>query len=232
MTRDHTMTVWLMALALALFNSGCGDSSAGRREAETNGRELPANKPTERHSKPVILFFGNSLSAGYGLAPEEAFPALIQQRLDSLGRDYRVVNAGVSGETSAGGLGRVDWVLRQAVDIFVLELGGNDGLRGIPPAETKANLQAIIDAVRNKYPQARIILAGMEAPPNMGQAYTTAFRRIFSELAQANDIALIPFLLEGVGGEAALNLPDGIHPNAEGAKIVADNVWEVLFPLL
>lgn len=176
----------------------------------------------------TILFFGNSLTAGYGIDPSEAFPALIQNKIDSLNLNYKVINAGVSGETSAGGKGRIDWILRQPVDIFILELGGNDGLRGIPLAETKRNLQAIIDKVRAKYPEAKLALAGMQIPPNMGQQYTSAFKKIYPELAAKNNIALIPFLLQGVGGDPKLNQPDGIHPTAEGAKIVAENVWKVL----
>jgi len=180
----------------------------------------------------TILFFGNSLTAGYGLELTEAFPSLIQKRIDSLDLSYTVINAGVSGETSSGGNSRIDWVLRQPVDIFVLELGGNDGLRGIPVSETKNNLQSIIDKVKSKYPQVKIILAGMQIPPNMGQQYTSAFRSLYPELAKKNNLPLIPFLLEGVGGEAKLNLPDGIHPTAEGHEILADNVWQVLKPLL
>jgi acyl-CoA thioesterase I len=180
----------------------------------------------------TILFFGDSITAGYGLDPDDAFPAVVQQKIDSLGLEYRVVNSGVSGETSAGGLRRIDWVLQQPVDIFVLELGGNDGLRGIDPASTKENLQGIMDKVRARYPDADIILTGMEAPPNMGQSYTNEFRSIFSELAEANDVIFLPFILEGVAGEPELNLPDGIHPTKEGHKILARNVWEVLKPVI
>jgi acyl-CoA thioesterase-1 len=176
----------------------------------------------------TILFFGNSLTAGYGIDPSEAFPALIQNKIDSLKLNYKVINAGVSGETSAGGNGRIDWILRQKVDVFVLELGGNDGLRGIPLTATRKNLQAIIDKVKAKYPEAKLVLAGMQIPPNMGQQYTGEFKKIYPELAAKNNIALIPFLLQGVGGDPKLNQADGIHPNVEGAKIVAENVWKVL----
>lgn len=175
-----------------------------------------------------ILFFGNSLTAGYGLDPSEAFPSLIQNKIDSLRLPYKVINAGVSGETTSGGMGRIDWILRQSIDVFVLELGGNDGLRGIPLTVTKKNLQAIIDKVRQKYPSVKIVLAGMEIPPNMGQDYTTEFRKIYPALAKENRVSLIPFLLKGVGGDPTLNQEDGIHPNKEGEKIVAENVWEVL----
>lgn len=180
----------------------------------------------------TILFFGDSITAGYGLDEEVAFPAKIQEKLDENGHAYTVVNAGLSGETSAGGVRRVDWVLQQHVDIFVLELGGNDGLRGIDPADTKRNLQSIIDKVEEKYPEAAILLAGMEAPPNMGSDYTEAFRSIFFELADENDVYFMPFILEGVAGDPELNLPDGIHPTEEGHAIIAKNLWEMLQDIL
>ena len=176
----------------------------------------------------VILFFGNSLTAGYGVNPEDAFPALIQLKLDSLSLPYKVINAGLSGETTASGVNRIEWVLREPVSIMVLELGGNDGLRGIDPEETKQNLQEIMDRALEKYPNMKIILAGMEAPPNMGSQYTDAFRSIFQDLAADNQVPLIPFLLEGVAGEPEFNLDDGIHPNETGHQIVADNVWNLL----
>lgn len=180
----------------------------------------------------TILFFGNSLTAGYGLAPEQSFPALIGHRIDSLHLPYKIINAGLSGETSAGGRSRIGWILHQPVDIFVLELGANDGLRGIPVAGTTANLQAIIDSVKGKYPAAKIVVAGMQTLPNMGKTYATAFRNIFPELARKNKATLIPFLLEGVGGVKQLTQADGLHPTAEGTKIVTENVWRVLKPLL
>ncbi|PRX55349.1 arylesterase [Flagellimonas meridianipacifica] len=183
---------------------------------------------TEETSEKVILFFGDSLTAGYGLELEEAFPALIQNRLDSLGLEYTVINSGLSGETTSGGRNRLDWVLNQKVDVFVLELGANDGLRGIPLTETLKNLQAMIDVVKKKNVDTKIILAGMQIPPNMGPEYTTEFRKIFPELAEENQIALIPFLLDGVAGIPELNLEDGIHPTPEGHQIVRDNVWSVL----
>lgn len=202
-------------------------------KAITSPKDTVATQGTASpDSNKTIVFFGNSLSAGYGLEPDQAFPALIQNRLDSLQLRYTVVNAGVSGETTAGGAGRIDWILKQRVDVFVLELGGNDGLRGIPAAETRKNLQTIIDKVKAKYPAAKILLAGMQVLPNMGPKYAAEFRPIYSELATANNVVLIPFLLEGVGGEAALNQPDGMHPNIEGAKIVADHVWKYLKDVL
>lgn len=186
----------------------------------------------EAQERSTVLFFGDSITAGYGVDTEDAFPALIQSKLDSNNYHYRAVNAGLSGETSAGGLRRVEWVLQQSVDIFVLELGGNDGLRGVDPEDTKRNLQGIIDIVRKKDPKILLILTGMEAPPNMGQEYTNAFKQVYRDLAQENDLLFIPFILEGVAGNPELNLPDGIHPTEEGHKIVADLVWNTLYPHL
>lgn len=179
-----------------------------------------------------ILFFGDSITAGYGLEKSEAFPARIQQKIDSLNWNFETVNAGLSGETSAGGLRRIDWMLRQDFDVFVLELGGNDGLRGIEVESTQSNLQSIIDKVREEKPDTKIVLAGMQVPPNLGQQYTGQFKEMFPALAQKNDITLIPFLLKGVGGDPELNQSDGIHPTAEGHKIVAENVWHELKPIL
>ncbi len=175
-----------------------------------------------------ILIFGDSIAAGYGLEEDFAFPAIIQQKIDSLGMNHNVVNAGLSGETSAGGLRRIDWVLQQHVDVFVLELGGNDGLRGIDPENTKQNLQGIIDKVAEQYPQADIILTGMEAPPNMGEQYTSRFRQIFYTLAEENDVIFMPFVLEDVAGDPELNQADGIHPTEEGHRVIAENLWEYL----
>lgn len=180
----------------------------------------------------TILFFGNSLTAGYGLDEEQSFPSLIQKRIDSLGLHYTVVNAGLSGETSSGGKNRIDWVLKQKVDIFVLELGANDVLRGLDLRETEANLRAILDKVRQTYPETKLVIAGMNAPPNMGNDYTRKFSAIFPKLARDYNAALIPFLLEGVAAKPELNLADGKHPNAEGQKVVRDNVWRVIRPLL
>ena len=179
-------------------------------------------------NKKTIVFFGDSLTAGYGLSTAQAFPAIVQEVLNENGLEYEVLNAGLSGETSAGGLSRIDWILQKKVDIFVLELGANDALRGLPLDQTKSNLQAIIDKVKAKYPEVKIVIAGMMAPPNLGEDYTLEFRSIFTELAQHNKASLIPFLLTGVAGDKELNLPDGIHPNIEGHKTVANNVIQVL----
>ena len=179
-----------------------------------------------------ILFFGTSLTAGLGLDPSEAYPALIQNRIDSLKLPYNVINAGLSGETSAAGKGRIDWLLKQPVDVFVLELGANDGLRGIEVTETTKNLQFIIDKVKAKYPDVKFVLAGMQVPPNMGNPYASDFKNMFLALAEKNDMVLIPFLLDKVGGVPSLNQPDGIHPTAEGDKILAENVWVKLKGIL
>jgi acyl-CoA thioesterase-1 len=204
------------------------DSSDNIRTEEISAEE----KVSKASEEKVIVFFGNSLTAGMGLDPRESFPALIQEKLDSLNLKYSVINAGLSGETTSGGNSRVDWVLNQKPDVFVLELGANDGLRGIPLEETRSNLQSIIDKVRRKNPEVTIVLVGMQIPPNMGPEYTSEFKKIFPELADKNSVALIPFLLEGVAGNPELNQRDGIHPTAEGQKIVADNVWRVLKDLV
>ncbi len=180
----------------------------------------------------TILFLGDSLTAGYGLDPALAFPALIQKKIDEAGLPYKVVNAGVSGDTSAGGVRRIDWLLKRPVDVLFLELGANDGLRGIPLDSTEKNLQSIIDRTRESYPDCRIMIAGMMVPPNLGPDYTARFQGIFKELAEKNHAVLMPFLLEGVAGRPALNLPDGIHPTEEGHRIVARNVWKWLAPIL
>lgn len=221
-------TISFLWAVLMLF--GCANNS--EKQKEPDKQQKTQRQTTAPEKTKTIVFYGNSLTAGYGVDPSEAFPALVQTIIDSLNMGYKVVNAGVSGETTAGGKSRIDWILRQPVSVFVLELGGNDGLRGIPITETSKNLQAIIDRVKAKYPDAKIILAGMQVPPNMGRKYATAFRDVFQQLAQKNNCMLIPFLLEGIGGIQELNQPDGIHPNPQGHKIVAENVWKVLQQVL
>ena len=217
-------------LVVCMFIISCGENAQPGQEKGKDS--VQTDEMVVKDTVKTIVFFGNSITAGYGLEMSEAFPALIQRKIDSLALPYKVVNAGVSGETRSGGDGRIDWVLRQPVDVCVLELGGNDGLRGIPVTETRKNLQSIIDKVKAKNPAVKIIIAGMQIPPNMGKQYTGEFRSMYPELAKKNDIALIPFLLEGVGGEAKFNQDDGIHPTAEGQKILAQNVWEVLKGML
>ena len=180
----------------------------------------------------VILFLGDSITAGHGLELSQAFPALIQQKIDAKGWRFRAVNAGQSGDTSAGALDRLNWLLKNPVRVLVLELGGNDGLRGLPVETTAKNLQRIIDRTRQKYPSAKIVLAGMKVPPNMGREYGDRFEAMYADLARANKAPLIPFILEGVGGVPAVNLPDGIHPTAKGQEIVAATVWKTLEPVL
>ena len=204
----------------------------------TSGDNKTVNaKPTDSLSKTdtiskTILFFGNSLTAGLGVEPEEAFPALIDKKIDSLNLPYTVINAGLSGETTSAGKARINWLLKQRVDIFVLELGANDGLRGIPVSETSKNLQNIVDQVKGKYPAVKLVMTGMEVPPNMGSKYASEFRIIFKQIAEKNNMLLVPFLLDKVGGVPDLNQPDGIHPNPEGHKILAENVWVVLKDVL
>lgn len=180
--------------------------------------------PAER----TVLFFGDSITAGFGVEPDEAYPALIQKKIAARKWPVRTMNAGLSGDTTAAGVERLRWALRQKVDVLVLALGGNDGLRGIPPETTKENLQKMIDLARATQPGITILVAGMKMPPNYGKSFTDRFARIFPELAKRNQIVLIPFLLEGVGGVSKLNLPDRIHPTAEGHKIIAENIWKTL----
>lgn len=215
-----------------ILSTSCGEKDNKKATTSADNIEAIDSLQSTTAKDKVILCFGNSITAGLGLNIEDAFPAVIQSKLDSLGLPYQVVNAGLSGETTASGKNRIGWVLNQKVDIFVLELGANDGLRGIPLTETMSNLQSIIDLVLEKNPDTKIVLAGMEIPPNMGPEYTSQFRNVFKELANDNNLKLIPFLLNNVGGIPELNQDDGIHPTIEGHKIVADNVWEVLVDLL
>ena len=223
----HLPFAALLGLALTACNSG----PAAEQPAVSGTPATPVPAAAKATTKR-LLFFGNSLTAGYGVEPEQAFPALIGAKIDSLKLGYEVINAGLSGETTAGGRSRVGWILRQPVDVFVLELGGNDGLRGLPLAATRANLQGIIDTVRRRSPGAQIVLAGMQIPPNLGQAYSQDFKALYQEIAAKNKLVLIPFLLKGVGGDRALNQPDGIHPTPTGHRIVARTVWAVLQPLI
>ncbi len=184
---------------------------------------------TGRHT---IVVLGDSIAAGSGVDLSEAFPSLLQQRIQQKQLPYDVVNAGVSGDTTAGGVRRMSWLLKRRIDVLVIELGGNDGLRGIAPKETRENLEKIIRLTREKYPDARIVLAGMQMPQNMGAEYNRKFRELFADVAKEKRTEFIPFLLEGVGGKPELNQPDRIHPNPEGHKIIADNVWTVLGPVM
>ncbi len=187
----------------------------------------------EPAGRPRVVFLGDSLTAGYGLDdPGDAYPAVTQRKVDAAGLGFECVNAGISGDTTSGGLGRMTWVLRKPVDVLVLALGGNDGLRGVSLAETARNLREIVTRVREKNPAVRIVIGGMEAPPNMGAAYTSGFRAVFPAVASDEHTALVPFLLEGVGGIPELNQADQIHPTIAGHRVVAENVWKVLEPIL
>ncbi|MES2065011.1 MAG: arylesterase [Bacteroidota bacterium] len=216
-------------LALTITVAGCGSKS----KPNDTTAQTDTTKTAAASSTKTILVFGDSLTAGYGLDDQsEAYPSVLQTKIDSAKLPYTIVNGGLSGETSAGGKGRIDWLLKQHVDVFVLELGANDGLRGIPVEETEQNLQTIIDRVKAKYPKAKLVMLGMQVPPNMGATYVTAFKEMFPKLATKNNMALVPFLLQGVGGVRTLNQKDGIHPTAAGAKILAANVWQVIKGIL
>ena len=207
-------------LLLVFIFVACGNEQPKRDTNKTTKETTPTKKKAKTKKAKNILFFGNSLTAAYGLDPSDGFVSLIQQRLDSLGLPYDAINAGLSGETTAGGKERVAWVLRQPIDIFVLELGGNDGLRGIQPASSFENLNGIITVVKEKYPQIKVILAGMEAPPNMGERFTSEFRGMYPKLAKKHGTSLIPFFLENVAGIPDLNQKDRVHPNEKGQLIL------------
>ena len=228
----------VLGLSLTLA-SACGGNSSARDGASTPGAassSAPAAPAASVRAdaavdtRPRVVFLGDSLTAGLGLDQDEAYPALVQRKIDADGLHYHVVNAGVSGDTSAGGLSRLDWALEGDVKVMVVALGGNDGLRGLPADELKKNLSTII--VRAQAKKVKVILAGMEAPPNFGQSYIVSFRQVYPDLARQYGIPLVPFLLQGVAGIEGLNQRDGIHPTAEGARTVADNVWTTLRPTL
>jgi acyl-CoA thioesterase-1 len=222
-------TARIIVVATVGLLAGCGRSGPQGTAVQQAADSAPAvaRRPAAQ-AQPTIVFLGTSLTAGFGLDPDSAFTTLIQQKLDSAGLRYTVINAGVSGESSAGALRRIDWVLRQPPALLVLETGANDGLRGQTPDSVRANIQAMIDRVRAASPSTRIVLAGMEAMPNLGADYVRRFRAIFPSLARDNHLPLIPFLLQNVAGVDSLNQQDGIHPNPAGSRIVADNVWRVL----
>jgi len=223
-----------LIVLIALVCASCAQPEAERPAPEEPSGSAPsASAPVERApstTAPRIVFLGDSLTAGYGLAKEESVPSLIQKRLKDAGYPYEVVNAGVSGDTSAGGLSRLDWSLTGDVKILVIELGANDGLRGLPVAGMKQNLTEIIARARAR--KISVILTGMEAPPNFGAAYTSEFRNVYRQLAKEHDVTFVPFYLDGVAGIPNLNIADGIHPNAEGSRIVEKTIWSALEPLL
>ncbi len=219
----------LLFLGLQWGCSGTEQKQQSKKPSSKTAESAQKASAAASNSKDkFILFFGNSLTAGYGLKEGQAFTDHIQNRLDSLGENYKVINAGLSGETTAGGKNRINWVLRQPVDIFVLELGGNDMLRGLPFEETEKNLRSIFEQVREKKPEAKLVLTGMMAAPNLGPEYAKGFNAVYPKLAKEFNAAFVPFLLEGVAGISKLNQADGIHPTAKGQEIVAENVWKVL----
>lgn len=200
--------------------------------SETSTSDLSSTDGADNAPAPVILFLGNSLSAGYGINHRQAFPSLVEERIDSLGWDFRIVNAGISGDTSADGLARLDGLLHHPISVLVLELGANDGLRGVSPAITKRNLRTIIERTRTHHPDVRLLIVGMMVPPELGEVHFRQFAAVFPDLAAEFDADLVPFLLEGVAGVRTLNQPDGIHPTAAGQRIMAENVWTHLRPIL
>ncbi|MTE25676.1 arylesterase [Winogradskyella ouciana] len=229
----HKILKFCYFIMLCMVMVSCGNNNNKQTDKDKDDTVVEETENSETTDNKTILFFGDSITAGYGLeTTDDAYPAVVQQKIDSLDLNYTVVNSGVSGETSAGGRSRIDWILNQDIEIFLLELGANDGLRGVPLSETRNNLQAIITAVKQKDPSTKIILAGMELPPNMGQDYTSGFRTMYAELAKKNDVVFIPFILKDVGGIAELNQSDGIHPTVKGHEIIANTVWEYLKPLL
>ena len=219
----------MIVRSIILFGLVATLSGCEQAREESPAKTPPPSDDTER---PSVLFLGTSLTAGLGLEPEQAYPALIQQKIDAAGLDYRVVNAGVSGETSAGAVRRADWLFGEPVSVLVVETGANDGLRGLPADTLRANIQAIFDRAKQLRPRPRLVLLGMRMPPNYGRAYAGRFQEVYRDLARTNDAALVPFLLEGVGGIPRLNQPDGIHPTAEGQQKIAETVWRVLEPVL
>jgi acyl-CoA thioesterase I len=222
-----------VVVTIVALLAGCGSNDTPPARADSaQGAQRAQRAPGAQTvaAKPRIVFLGDSLTAGLGLPTDQSFPALISKKLDERGLDYEVINAGVSGDTSAGGVRRLDWSLEGDVKVLIVALGGNDGLRGLPPSELKKNLAAILDRARER--KITVILAGMEAPPNNGPDYTREFRNVYEQLAAEYKVRLIPFLLQGVAGDASLNQADGIHPNTRGAEMVADLVWKELEPTL
>lgn len=237
MVKRNRFASLLGALLVAAFSgacqkSGAPDQSAGSASlAPSTSSFAPTKTAAKSDGRPVIVAFGDSLTAGFGLPEDQCFTTLLQTKIDEKGHTYRVVNAGVSGDTSAGGVSRINWVLEEdPVKFLILELGGNDGLRAMPVVEMKKNLAEIIERAQAR--GVTVILAGMEAPPNLGEEYTSEFRQVFHDLAQKYKLTLIPFLLEGVAGRREMNQPDGIHPNAAGEKVMTENVWQEIEPLL
>jgi acyl-CoA thioesterase-1 len=222
--------MWKVCIAALVLTALLGGCDRKAQATTTTALPAPAVEPAPQQIQGTLVFLGDSLTAGLGLSKEQAFPALIEARLRAKGQSWKVVNAGVSGDTTAGGVARLDWIYKQKIDVLFLCLGANDGLRGLPVAETERNLRAILE--RSQREGARVVLAGIQLPENYGPEYRAAFAQVFPRLAKEFHVALLPFLLEGVAMDPRLNQPDGIHPNAEGARIVADHVWQALAPVL
>lgn len=224
-----------LALACTLLRAVDGPCSAAAPTAATRENQSPSPtspSPAAVLTRRTLVVLGDSLAAGHGVEPDQAFPALLQAQVTQAGLPFEVINAGVSGDTTAGGVRRLSWLLRRPIDVLLIELGGNDGLRGLPLTATHSNLVTIIELTRQKYPQAKILLAGMQMPPNMGEDYTREFRELYPRIAKAKDVTLIPHLLEGVGGRPELNLPDQIHPTPEGHRYITTNVWKIVREVL
>jgi len=237
--RRREILVATLALVVACRSNGNMDAANNSADTKNNMSVAKRAETTAAENSvavsiriPVVLFFGTSLTAGYGLDPQQAFPSLIEQKARSEGVPIKVINAGLSGETTAGALRRIDWVLRTPADVVVIEAGANDALRGLSPDAARLNLERLISAVRQKQPRAKIVLIQMEAPPNYGIAYTRRFRAVYDEVARKEKLPLVPFLLTGVAGIPRLNQPDGVHPNLAGERIVAANVWQALKPIV
>jgi acyl-CoA thioesterase-1 len=241
--RESAARGLLVATLYAVSDCGSGgnvDNSTNVAQAKNNmtvvkgseGSTAPAATPSKSIRTPVVLFFGTSLTAGLGLDPEQAFPSIIEKRAAAEGLPIKSVNGGLSGETTAGAARRIDWVLRTPADLVVIEGGANDALRGLSPDAARANLEQVIASIRQKQPRAKIVLIQMEAPPNYGATYTRSFRAIYADIARKENIPLVPFLLDGVAGISRLNQPDGLHPNIAGERIVADNLWKALKPIV
>ena len=237
--RRREILVATLALVVACRSNGNMDAANNSADTKNNMSVAKRAETTAAENSvavsiriPVVLFFGTSLTAGYGLDPQQAFPSLIEQKARSEGVPIKVINAGLSGETTAGALRRIDWVLRTPADVVVIEAGANDALRGLSPDAARLNLERLITAVRQKQPRAKIVLIQMEAPPNYGIAYTRRFRAVYDEVARKEKLPLVPFLLTGVAGIPRFNQPDGVHPNLAGERIVAANVWQALKPIV
>ena len=218
-----------IAVALA---AACSAQGQAKGTAEDSTLAAPVEAVPTEDTRPVVLFVGTSLTAGFGLDPRQAYPAVVQTKIDSAGFDFQVVNAGVSGQTSAGARSSIDWLLRRPAAVVVIETGANDGLRGIDPAELRGNVEAIVTRAQEQDPPPTIILVGMEAPPNLGQRYAGRFRAVYRDVARERGVRLVPFLLDGVAGIDSLNQADGMHPTAAGQQILASHVWDVLGPVL